>query len=152
MYNITDKYSAVKSLQGLLGLNKNGIYDITVTNKVKQLQNENLLEDTGIVNYQTFQAIQKSTHDESIETKIRTSLPQLKSFPYSLGDYGNDVLYINTLIGDVIKKHNIDIPKPRGRYFGNDTLNAVRSLREAFLLRKSDEIDEMFIHRILRII
>lgn len=149
MYRINDKISAVKAVQRMLGESETGIYNAKLREKITQFQKNNGLDSSGKVDYVTFKSLIVHYNKRMIMSELKASLPFLNRFPYKLGDMGHDVLYINTLLSDTIVKYRLAINKPRGTYYGTETVYAVRYLREATNTGSSDNIDEEFIYTIL---
>ena len=151
MYQISDKASAIKAIQRLLGLNETGIYDKKLKEAVTLYQRTNSINESGSVNYDTYISLVERDKKNTISSIVKKNLPFLSRFPYSRGDMGNDVLFINTLISEVITKYGFDLNKPRGKYFGDDTDRATKFIGNIILSDTKDEIDELFIYRLMRL-
>ena len=57
MYNIEDRVSAIKAIQGLIGVKETGVFNEETTAVIKNLQKNYGLKATGIVDYLTHNAI-----------------------------------------------------------------------------------------------
>lgn len=71
-------------------------------------------------------------------------------FPYTFGDFDSNVGHINSMIRDIFTEYIIETKLPYGNYYGQDTINAVRSLRAIFLLGNSPDVDEILFNRMSR--
>ena len=149
MYHITDIKSAVKAVQRLLLLNETGIYDESTKEAVRKNQEKSGLPATGIVDFATFNAIKNRYREEGIKKRTYSLSPlELNKFPYEFGMHHHDVSILNAMIANKIDKYSLPLQKPRGSFYTRTTGNAVELLREIFLLNKGRYIDEIFFYKL----
>ena len=151
MYSLNDKRAAVKNVERMMKLPETGNYTQDLTNEIINYQEENNLKPTGFVNYETFLSLNRRAENERKFNSVRDSLPFLSKFPYTFSDMGSDVLFINALLSDIIEKYRLDLRKPRGIFFSNDTVRAVEYLRKVMIIENGEHIDLEFIYNILRL-
>lgn len=146
MYQITDVTAAIKNVQKLLGVNQTGLYDNNTKEAVLNVQLLNQIEPTGKVDYKTFSAIYE---DQVRKKNSEPPAPLARHiFPFVYGDYDDNIDLINMLIKKVLSDYTYEGIYPRGSYFGDETLLAVRALRSIFLMEGSDELDYDLFERI----
>lgn len=148
MYRIEDKASAVKEVQRLLGLNPTGNYDDETRERVIKIQNESGYDQTGITDYKTFTEIldRYNISRQSIWDSDYLFDPK---FPYTKGAFDNNVSKINEAIRILLINYAYDGYPPIGNYYGDNTSDGVRFLRNIFSMDEKDEVDEKLMMRIL---
>ena len=151
VYQLNDKKSYIKRLQRMFGISETGIYDERLKEKISAYQKSGGLEQTGIVDYLTFKALIETDGKRRIAEKIKSDLPFLNNFPYTYGDIGEGVCFLNSLISDIIQRNGLDLRKPRGKFYNNDTVNAVKSLRKATNSAEAEDIDELLLNKLLKL-
>ncbi len=149
MYSITDTEEAIKQIQKMLGLNETGQYNKETEDTVSRHQSDNGLVVSGVVDYETFLSIVKD-YRHSREILYANSNLLNPQFPYSKGDYDSNVGYINAIIRDIFTEYRIETKPPQNDYYGLDTVEAVRALRDIFMLDMSDETDEILFNRMIK--
>ena len=149
MYNIEDKPSAIKEVQRLLDINQTGEYNNKTSEAVKEIQKSKGLTETGITDYETFSVIVEDYRERVLSDPNGVKSLFTPAFPYSLGDHGSNVDYINTIIRDVFEEYRLETKLPRGNYYTRDTENAVIRLRQIFNMGESKETDVTLFNRII---
>ena len=144
MYYITDKQSAIKTVQRFLGQNQTGVYNAGTAKSVIAHQEEKGIEKSGIVDYETFNSL-KENYLENNEFPIIFT-----QFPYKTGDSGTDITMLNAIIGEVIGEYTFEGLTESGSYYSTNTAEAVARLREIFMLSDSANVDREFLNRLLR--
>ena len=143
MYFIEDVKSAVKEVQSfLLAIFENsddmstrvsvdGIYGEESRKAVIEYQNLHGLKKSGIVDIVTFNSIydtyKKIIEDITFDDHILTK----RIFPFSLGDYGEDILIINLYLNELKKYYNISSVK-KSMYYSKETVEAVKDVQRIF--------------------
>ena len=150
MYFIEDISAAVKSIQKMLKINQTGEYDTLTRSRVIEHQENNSINATGIVDYETFISIHAAYRYEIIKENAKTSILENPSFPYKLGDFDENVEKINILINDIFEDYLLESPIPTGKYFGKDTENAILRLHSIFALESTPYLDEILFDRIIK--
>ena len=148
MYHIEDRVSAIKSVQKMLLIPPTGIYDSKTRDTVIKIQRMYRLEESGVADYETFEAILAEYNKEKLRESDFSYLFAPK-FPYTEGDIGDNIRLINEALELVLKDYRYDGPPPKGRYLGQDTVGAVKFLRGVFKMPLSEEIDRGFLNRLL---
>ncbi len=148
MYRIEDKEAAVKQVQRLLDITVTGVFDEETRLAVISFQNRKGLNESGIVDYESFTLMKEEYLKEDMRREARRRLPFSPRFPYSFGDMGNDVTLINALLNDVMKEYTVEVLSVVGVFYSDRTENAVRELRKIFGLREGGHIDEEFFYRL----
>ncbi len=148
MYRIEDRTSAVMELQRLLRVNPTGMYDSKTRAAVLNVQKNYRLEQTGIADYLTFSA---AVDEYRIRVSNKWTDDYLFSpvFPYKEGDMDENVGRINDALRIILDNYAYEGIKPKGNYFGDNTLNGMLFLRRIFGLEESEVIDEIFMNRTL---
>lgn len=148
MYSIFDKQSAVNQILKYLGFRENGVFGERARILVRELQRENGLTESGIVDYETFNILLRDYKARQAKALARRT--GLNSFPYSFGDSGSDVAVINSYVSDVLMRYSSELPSPREAYFTRDTERAILFLRGVLGLAPSVEVDEEFWVRLMQ--
>lgn len=147
MYRIEDKAAAIREVQKYLRAaareNENiplvavdGNYGTDTADAVRAFQKCKSLPETGVVNYATFTSLYEAylVHEES---KALNSLPSHGDFPLRLGDTGEGVVLLHSLLR-MLGEYYPDLGRiPETCAFSGDTENAVRYLQTVFILEPS---------------
>lgn len=149
MYHVGDKSAAVRNVQRMLDVQKSGIYDNVTRKNVASVQKKYGIEESGVVDLDTFDAIRDFYCSRRRELLYR-SMDRLEEFPYGVGDYGADVACINRLLDEMLGYYGIKIRGVRGSLYTAATSEAVRTLRKIFGLGGVGELDSSFYERIKR--
>ncbi len=148
MYHNTDKSAAIRTVQKYLSTNESGIYDDNTKYLVTLFQRENNLETTGIVDYKTFDLL-KSKH--IMREKISNARRSIANhrFPYSIGDFGDDVALINVNLSNALLPYTHEEIMPKGAHYTQYSASAVKRLREIYMVSGESVLDELLYYRIL---
>ena len=146
MYQIDERVSAIKEVQRLLGLNQTGIYDAATRKRVKAVQEAYSLKKNDFVDYETFVAI---CQEYRKGLKIHNSYLYAPKYPYKAGDMDTNVSLIHSALSPVLEDYRYEGLIPNGTFLGKNTIAAVNYLRNIFGIPDSEEIDELFINRLL---
>ena len=148
MYRIEDKVSATKELQRMLKIRQSGYYDEQTKESVLSIQHDHGLSETGRVDYETFKTILERYRRQRISSRHSDYLFN-PTFPYKENAIGKDVELINSLLQDVLIDYGYENSPPAGKFLGKSTLESANFLRRIFRMNPSDEIDALFINRLL---
>ena len=148
MYRIEDQPAALREVQRLLGINQTAFYDKPTRDAVIEIQTKFDLEPNGVTDYLTFNAIVEN-HKMSVSENANNQYLFTPTFPYKKGDMDDNVGTINDILSIVLKNYRYDGNIPTGKYFGDDTIEAVIYLRYVFKMRVSEEIDAQFMNRLI---
>ena len=148
MYHIDDNISALKEVQRLLNVNQTGVYYESTQKAIEKIQSKYDLENTDVVNYQTFNAILNEYNIKKIN-KVNTNYLFDPKFPYMVGDMNDNVGLINDAMRLVLNDFVYENALPNGKYLSENTITAANFLRKIFKIDLSDKIDEFFVNRLL---
>ena len=113
MYRIEDKAAAVKNVQRYLAMNESGVYDDETRDKVMSFQSQASINETGIVDYETFIELRKRFYDGKNAILASKSTQNVK-FPILPGDSGTEILRLNSALGEVLSNYTYTDLLPRG--------------------------------------
>lgn len=148
MYRIDDKNSAIKDAQRLLGINQTGFYDEQTKNAVKEIQSANSYDETGAIDYKTFELILEKFNEKRLFPEYQNYLFAPR-FPYRLNDMGENVIAIHSALSAVLEDYVYEKDIPTGSFLGLATIDAANFMREIFGIPSSNEIDERFVSRLM---
>ena len=148
MYRIDDTVSALKEVQRLLNVNQTGIYDTSTKKAVEQIQLNYGLKRADVVNYKTFNAILAEYNKREMR-ELNSNYLFNPVFPYTIGDMDDNVGLINDALRLVLSDYVYEDAAPRGNYLNENTITASNFLRKIFKMDLSDQLDELFIKRLL---
>lgn len=148
MYRIDDTVSALKEVQRLLNVNQTGIYDTSTKKAVEQIQLNYGLKRADVVNYKTFNAILAEYNKREMR-ELNSNYLFKPVFPYTIGDMDDNVGLINDALRLVLSDYVYEDAAPRGNYLNENTITASNFLRKIFKMDLSDQLDELFIKRLL---
>ena len=148
MYRIDDTVSALKEVQRLLNVNQTGIYDTSTKKAVEQIQLNYGLKRADVVNYKTFNAILAEYNKREMR-ELNSNYLFKPVFPYTIGDMDDNVGLINDALRLVLSDYVYEDAAPRGNYLNKNTITASNFLRKIFKMDLSDQLDELFIKRLL---
>ncbi len=157
MYSIDDVETIIRDIQGFLLLiaeergdtsyaptEKNGIYDESTRSAVKYYQKKTEIEESGVVDEETFYAIYNDYIYHNTIVENREKHPIDVEFPLGYGASHKDITGINTMLSDVSIYYYGASDIKKNSYFSKNTETAVINLRKIFGLSDSDMIDEEF--------
>ena len=146
MYQIDDRVSAIKEVQRLLGLNQTGLYDAITRKMVRTVQESYALKKSASVDYETFVAICREYRKG---LKTHNHYLYMPKYPYKIGNMDTNVTLIHSALSPVLEDYRYEGQIPSGSFLGESTIAAVNYLRNIFGMPGGDEIDELFINRLL---
>ena len=146
MYQIDDKVAAIKEVQRLLGLNQTGIYDSPTRKRVRLVQEAYSLKQNDFVDYETFAALRREYRKSLKKHNHYLYAPQ---YPYKIGDMDTNISLIHSALSSVLKDYQYEGIIPSGSFLSECTVAAVNYLRYIFGMPSDNQIDELFIDRLL---
>ncbi len=149
MYTIENISEAVKEIQRLLGLSQTGDFNSVTENAVRAHQAKVEINESGIVDYETFLSLIEEAKMKEKEKNSSVYLPSAPYFPYKFGDNGRNVSLINTLIAEISEDYFLASRLPRGDFYGKDTENSIKELQVIFLLEETGEVDAVLLSRMI---
>ena len=152
MYTITDKKSAIKSVQKMMTLIypdkmivENGVYDLKTKDAVLALQRSRGIADTGNVDMETFYEI-RNEYFKSGKKNTAESINLNIDFPVKKGYVSEFMPEINMKLGRMLEYYG-EVDRIRyNRIFSYRTAEAVKILRVIYGLDLKDEIDAEFLY------
>lgn len=135
MYYITDKASYIRELQRLLGIRQSGRYDNVTRARVNEIKVREGLSADGAVDYAVFLLILDEYRKQRGSQSIYSSY-----LPIKYGDIGEHVGYFNSLMTELLRGYSADVLKPRGRFFGKESIDAVRYFRTLYRIDPESEV------------
>ncbi len=124
-----------------------GIFGNDTLNAIKNFQSQNGLNVDGVVGEATWNKMYdvvkgvQNTDVLNIKYRVAETLPYPDKL-LRLGDKGNDVAYIQTLLNAVFKAFNTALPVTVNGYFDTATANSVSRFQLAYDLSVSGGVDE----------
>ncbi len=118
---------------------KDGIYSAQVRDAVSTFQGVYHLPVTGMVDFQTFQTLYQVYQDLNTSNQEYELIPQ-SVFDMKTGDFGQFVIKLQSLLGDLSLVYpNVIRPAITGQY-GLGTLDAVRAIQRNYGLEETGEV------------
>lgn len=148
MYHIDDTISAMREVQRLLNVSQTGVYDEKTQKSVEIIRKKYNIENRNTIDYDTFNAIVKEYQINRING-LNLQYLFNPAFPYTIGDMGDNVGLINDAIRLVLSDFVYEGVVPKGKYLNQNTITAANFLRKIFKMDLSDEIDVLFVNRLL---
>lgn len=136
-YQITDRRAYLQRLYTMLGIGGPARINRTFRERVKEIQSSAGTLADGIVDYMTFRLIVEQYKNPS----------SVKIHQY---DGGDDILRLNTDIARLCTYYSLPVRRPRGRFFGVDSMRAAAYLRTIYRLPVSDSVDDRLLQAIRR--
>ena len=154
MYRISDKSSAIKQIQNFLRIiGSNGIfiaptgeYDENTAMAVKDYQESRGLEANGIVDYITFTQM----YNEYASALSKKNLSNELKFPILPGEYSPVLTQINLILSSLMNYYGHTHWLRETNYYSKETSEAVKTLRQIYVMDDFDMIDEEFYKNIIR--
>lgn len=142
MYSIDDKAAAIKEVQKFLSyisqgndmyphITIDGYYDTETADAVKIFQSEHNIEQTGVVNRETFELLFREYTEYFEISESKKGVFDENIFPLRLGSSGNDVSNLNALISELSFYYR-DLEAIYGDFFGAKTLKNIKLLQLYF--------------------
>lgn len=147
MYIQDNRSAAIKRIQSYLyeiqmfeehssQVPQDGIFGEETRAAILDFQKHTELNETGIVNYETFQALSDTAKKYKEENERYPFLYSISGFPLQFGGSGADVEALHALLRS-LSQYLKDLPPiPRGAYYSHDTEKAIRYMQDVFLLEE----------------
>ncbi len=138
-YDLNNETEAIREVQRYLlsvtpeesnnGITRHGKYDDNTEAAVRAFQISEGLEETGIVDYDTWNLLYARHLDQQ---DMDICLPEIALFDMQLGDIGYHILLLQTLLGELAAVYpNVTRPALTGQ-FGLTTADAVRAMQRNY--------------------
>lgn len=156
MYKINDRVSAIKEIQSYLmeiypqrNISPNGIYDSKTSDAVKEFQADNKIQASGVVDYETHLRLYSEYVRRMTVRKVNETEGAFIAFPISYGNYSEYVASVNIIMSNILDSYGVYHAIRRGRYFSQESADAVRILRQILMLEDGEDIDELLYDKLL---
>ena len=146
MYLQYDKQEAVKTVQKFLRkiyedkypIPISGYFDSVTKKATEEIQIESGLLPSGIINYETFEAITRKYNEILLSQKATLTLGYPRAFPIIQGKYAAELFDLNRIISVVLNYYGIPHNIIGGSFYSDATADAVRELQKIYLLPLND--------------
>ncbi len=161
MYRTNDRQEAVREIKKYLYVIStrlypqigrttiDGQYDEPTRAAVKEFQRIMKLADSGEVDIETFNALYLAFRRVRDDFYERDYIVENTDFPVRVGHMGENVRALHILINELAKEHPDVRDVGTGGYYSARTARSVQSLRRAYGLGESDEVDKHMYSRML---
>ena len=161
MYKQENTAAAIERIQSYLyEISKNGrIADMTVIDgiygeqtrtAVIEFQRKSGLEASGIVDFETFEALRDSAALYKKQNAHPTHLYAKTGYPLRFGMSGADIDTLHALLRSIGEYRRELPPIPRTPYYSHETENAVRFMQRVFLMEESGIVTAELFERLER--
>lgn len=158
MYRINDKPAAIRAVQEYLRtvgdenifIFPSGIYDDNTKEAVRKFQSNRNLEPTGEVDRITFDLIFSEHILLTERDNLRRITDSFITFPLYPGRAQRGMTHINRILANLLDYYGFTHRLRGGDFYSLETEEAVRILREIYLLENANLIDEDFYIRITK--
>lgn len=153
MYRLGDERAAIREIQKYLHFISDrvtsdvpriaidGIYGDETKEAVMQFQRYAGIKESGAVDFETFNLLFKEYSNAKLLYGGEEYYINEKLFPFKKGDMGREILYINLML-DELGKLFTEIPRVDLKpYFSLSTENAVKEMRNVFMLGNEPIVD-----------
>lgn len=141
MYFLDDKKSYYKAIQRMLGVNQSGKWDKATIDAIYKTLRERDIEWNGVLDNGSFDILRDIYRD-----RARTSQYLIPQIQLTIGEGGEGVEAINSLLSSVIRGYTVDLRAPKGRFISHDSIKAAKYMRQVYLLDDKDYIDSELIY------
>ena len=156
MYKISDKPAAIREVQRYLrhiGYDSypvivSGVYDDNTKLAVEDFQGSNGIAISGVIDALTFSRLYDKYKSYVKAKKLRDKYKSLIEFPLTRGTVSDEMLHVNRMISELLKKYGIANVFRVNRTFSNETQAGVKELRRIYDLNDNEVIDEELYIRI----
>ena len=125
-----------------------GIYGKATEEAVREFQKIYGLYESGIVDRETFAALNKLYLEILLENELDGLIITNEGFPLSKGSQNNDVLNLNLILIELQKSYRDIGDVRKSSYFSEETENAVMDLQRIFRVRENGIVDALFYDRL----
>ena len=143
LHFISDKYGDIPRVS------IDGIYGEETAVAVRSFQKSRGLLGDGIVDFSTFEALYSEYSAIEKERLMSGYLLSSQGFPFKYGDYGNDILHINSALDELKSTYSEIEVEINKSYFGESTENSVRYMQSVFQMEADGIVDEVLYERML---
>ena len=141
MYFLDDKKSYYKAIQRMLGVNQSGKWDKATIDAIYKTLRERDIDWNGVLDNGSFDMLRDIYRD-----RARSSQYLIQQIQLTIGEGGEGVEAINSLLSSVIRGYTVDLRPPKGRFISHDSIKAAKYLRQVYLLDDKDYIDSELIY------
>ena len=145
MYRIEETEQAIAAIQRYLVIISqidneiphiavDGVYNVETREAVSIFQSLRGIQNTGIVDYFTFKLLLEEATIITDSKNNSLNVFSEKDFPLKIGDSGNDVNNLNTLLREFANDYTDITDLPYGSFFSRETLTSVLAVQKRFLL------------------
>ncbi len=158
MYRINDRSEAIRTVQRYLRVVGNseifvaptGVYDENTRLSIIDFQSRNQLEQTGVVDRETFELLYSQYVYISSRNALNDKLDSFIRFPLLPGDMNDAMIHINRTLRRLLDYYGFTHRLRDSNFYSAETGNAVDILRKIYLLKAGNFIDEEFYLRMLK--
>ena len=158
MYRYDDRGAAVREIQKYLGgvsadyarVRPNGVFDENTKDAIKAFQKREKLEENGVVNLETFNALYKYFAEAREAEEAKRAAGGFINFPLAEGMLDEFMLVISNALSRLLSHYRIEHTLRQSRYYSKDISEAVVKLRKIYRMKNSAEIDELFYGRMMK--
>ncbi len=159
MYTQNDTTSAIRNVQEYLyeiHLHEklpfqppiDGIYGQETQAAVALFQKSEGLEQTGIVDFITFERLRDTAIGYKLSNNKKKHLYAAEGFPLKRGSSGNDIDVLHSLLRELSEYDTETPPIPRTAYFSSETENAVCYYQKLFMKDATGIVDTELYERL----
>jgi peptidoglycan hydrolase-like protein with peptidoglycan-binding domain len=159
MYKSNDNNAAIREIKKYLyALNQStypsirrttvdGVYDDETRGAVMDFQALMALEQTGIVDYETFTLLY-SEYLIALESKKPDRITSGGEFPLSIGDMNEDVRLLHIYINELSRVYSSLGDVGTSSYYSSDTADAILTLSRIYMMEETNSTDRAMMDRI----
>ena len=161
MYNINDKSSAIReSKKQLFAISEklypqiprttiDGFYDEETRTAVKEFQKIKGFTESGNIDFNTFNEIYNDYKIVLDAFYGRDYIIEESRFPLGIGDMSEDVRTLHIIINELANTYPEIQNVGTGNYYSKRTGEAIKYLRNLFIMEESDILDRILFARML---
>ncbi len=158
MYRIYDTPSAIREVQIYLGMAGNpdiivvpsGIFDDNTKLSVEDFQRRENLEDTGVVDLETFERLYAAYVRLRDIEELNNKIDSFISLPVMPRQSSRGMAHINSTLARLMDYYGFTHNLRESSFYSTETESAVATLRKIYVLEQKDGIDEVFYIRMIR--
>lgn len=161
MYDVNDKKSAVRAVQTYLlelhfgegaipFLRIDGIYGERTRSAVRAFQRSASLEESGVVDFSTFEALYAAYCRKRKERESSRFLPPDTRFPVTIGRRGDGVRNLQHLLNALAERYSIAMSCPEDGVYSYATETLSDALRTIYREEDSNGISGCFFDKMVR--
>lgn len=158
MYRIYDTTSAIREVQIYLGLAGNpdilvapsGVFDENTKLSVQDFQRSENLEDTGVVDLETFNRLYETYVVLQDKDDFNNMIDSFIAFPIIPGQSSRGMAQINAILARLMDYYGFTHNLRESTFYSPETEVAVSELRKIYRLNDIGYIDEAFYIRMIK--